>query len=141
MLMRWDPFGELDRLARWAGDSVRRPAVAMDAFRRGDSFVMTFDVPGIDPDSIDLTVQDSVLTLRAERRTTLDEYDELLVHERPVGSYTRQVFLGENLDTERLEADYEQGVLTVIVPVAEAARPRKIEIGSKSKAIDAGSAS
>lgn len=136
MLMRWDPFGELDRLSRWAGDAVRRPGVPMDAFRRGDEFIISFDLPGIDPDTIDLTVQDSALTLRAERRTTLDEYDELLVHERPVGTYTRQVFLGENLDTDRLSADYDQGVLTVTVPVSESAKPRRIEVRSHAKAID-----
>lgn len=142
MLMRWDPFAEFDRLTNWATTGLRRPPVLMDAFRRGDEFVIHMDLPGVDPDSIDLTVQRNVLTVRAERRTVLDEYDESIVSERPTGTFTRQLFLGENLDVEKLQADYEHGVLTVTIPVAEEARPRKIEVqAGKSKAISAGSAS
>lgn len=141
MLMRWEPFGELDRLSNWATTGWRRPPVPMDAFRRGDEFIVLMDLPGVDPDSIDLTVQRNVLTVRAERRIVLDEYDEALVAERPTGTFSRQLFLGENLDVDNLKADYEHGVLTVSIPVAEEARPRKIEIqAGKSKAISAGAA-
>ena len=136
--MRWDPFAELDRLTNWA-PGLRRPAVPMDAFRRGDEFIVVMDLPGVDPDSIDLTVQRNVLTVKGERRLVLDEYDESIVVERPTGTFTRQLFLGENLDVDNLKADYEHGVLTVTIPVAEAARPRKIEIqAGKSRAISAG---
>lgn len=137
MLMRWDPFGELDRLTRGASGNMRS-SVPIDAFRRRDEFVIHFDVPGVDRGTIDLTVQDNVLTLRAERRTPLDEYDEVLLNERSVGTFTRQLFLGKQLDTAELRADYASGVLTVTIPVAEAAKPRRIEIGDKSKAITAG---
>lgn len=138
MLMRWDPFSELDGMTNWTS-GVRRPALPMDAFRRGDEFIVHMDLPGVDPDSVDLTVQRNVLTVKAERRTVLDEYDEALVAERPTGTFTRQLFLGQNLDVDNLRADYEQGVLTVTIPVSEAARPRKIEVqAGKSRAISAG---
>jgi HSP20 family protein len=143
MLMRWDPFGELDRLVNGAQAGWRRAAVPMDAYKRGDRFFVHLDLPGVDPDSIDLTVERNVLTVKAERRTLLDEYDEAIVTERPTGTFTRQLFLGENLDTNGLEAAYDSGVLTLTIPVTEAARPRKIEIQASqgSKAISAGATS
>ena len=135
LLMRWDPFGEFDRLAQNLGGGAfaRRPGVPMDAYRKGDRFVVEFDLPGMNPETIDLTVERNVLTLRAERTWIPAEDEETIVSERPRGSFTRQVFLGETLDTEHLTADYENGVLTVSIPVLEAAKPRKIEVASGSR--------
>jgi HSP20 family protein len=106
--------------------------MAMDAYRHGDTFVVHFDLPGVDPSSIDLTVEQNVLTVRAERRWEEGEEDEVLVAERPQGSFSRQLFLGEGLDTEHIQATYENGVLTLSIPVAEQAKPRKVEIATAS---------
>ncbi len=127
MLLRFDPFREIDRLTGQVFEQAAR-AVPMDAVRRQDRLVVTFDLPGADPDSIDLTVERNQLTLTAQREFHLDEGDELLVRERPAGTFTRRVFLGDNLDTERIEADYHDGVLYVSIPVADAAKPRKVSI-------------
>ncbi|MET8248510.1 Hsp20/alpha crystallin family protein [Streptomyces sp. NPDC005202] len=109
--------------------AVARPAATpMDAYRAGDDFVIHFDLPGIDPESIDLDVERNVLTVRAERRSPAPSESEMIVAERPTGSFSRQLFLGESLDTERIEASYDAGVLTVRIPVAEQAKPRKIQI-------------
>jgi HSP20 family protein len=127
MLMRFDPFRELDR--RGEQPNADRPTVMpMDAYRHGDEFVVHFDLPGVDPDSIDLTVEKNVLTIRAERQWQPGEEDEVLISERPKGSFSRQLFLGEGLDTDRISARYDQGVLTIRVPVAEKAKPRKVAI-------------
>ena len=139
MLMRFDPFREVERLTQQLGVG-RLPTLPMDAYRRGDQLVAHFDLPGVDPDSIEVTVEKNVLTVRAERAIDRGE-GEWLVAERPQGSFSRQVFLGEGLDADALEAHYDQGVLTLAVPVAEAAKPRKIEVTSgHHQAIDAGSA-
>jgi len=130
MLMRFDPFRELDRLAQQTASTGRLPVMAMDAYRHGDTFVVHFDLPGVDPSSVDLTVEKNVLTVSAERRWQPTEGDEVVVAERPQGSFSRQLFLGEGLDPERIEARYENGVLTVSIPVAEKAKPRKVEISS-----------
>jgi len=132
MLMRFDPFRELDRLIQQSS-AAREPAMPMDAYRRGDRFIVHFDLPGVDPSSIDLTVEKNVLTVRAERKWQKQEDTEVLVNERPQGTFTRQLFLGEGLDAERIEARYDNGVLTLSIPVAEQAKPRKVEItGSPS---------
>jgi len=128
MLMRFDPFRELDRVAEQVWQTGANRGVPMDAFRRGESVIVQFDLPGVDPDSIDLTVERNVLTLRAERRHDRQEGDEPIVAERPQGTYTRQLFLGETLDHGRIDASYDHGVLTVIIPVAEQAKPRKVSI-------------
>ncbi|NJQ01667.1 Hsp20/alpha crystallin family protein [Streptomyces zingiberis] len=129
MLMRTDPFRDLDRFAQQVFDSVTRPAgVPMDAYRSGDEFVVHFDLPGVDPESIDLDVERNVLTVRADRRSPAPEGAEVIASERPQGSFSRQLFLGDTLDTERIEAAYESGVLTLRIPVAEQAKPRKIQI-------------
>ncbi|MGW0335428.1 Hsp20/alpha crystallin family protein [Streptomyces sp. NPDC003011] len=129
MLMRTDPFRELDRLAQQVLGSTTRPsAMAMDAYRSGDDFVVHFDLPGIDPETIELDVERNVLNVRAERRSPAPEGAELLVAERPTGTFTRQLFLGDTLDTERIDASYEAGVLTLRIPVAEQAKPRRIQI-------------
>ncbi|KUM90362.1 Hsp20/alpha crystallin family protein [Streptomyces pseudovenezuelae] len=129
MLMRTDPFREFDRLTQQVFGSTARPAaMAMDAYRSGDDFVVHFDLPGVDPESIDLDVERNVLNVRAERRLPAPEDAEMIVAERPTGSFTRQLFLGDTLDTERIDASYDAGVLTLRIPVAEQAKPRRIRI-------------
>jgi len=125
MLMRFDPFAELDRLAT---RTSRGPVMPMDAYRHGETFTIALDVPGVDPDSVDLTVEKDVLTVRAERTWRPQEGDEVLVTERPQGSFSRQLFLGKALDAERISAHYEHGVLYITIPVAERAKPRKVAV-------------
>jgi len=141
MLMRFDTFRELDRLAEQTWSGARSPAMPMDAYRRGDHFVVHLDLPGVDPSSIDLTVEKNVLTVSAERHWEPAEGNEVVVAERPQGRFTRQLFLGEGLDAEGIEATYDGGVLTVRVPVAEQAKPRKVQVTSSgsSAAIETGS--
>ena len=141
MLMRFDPFRELDRLAEQTWSGTRQPAMPMDAYRRGDHFVVHFDLPGVDPSSIDLTVEKNVLTVSAERHWQPAEGNEVVVAERPQGRFSRQLFLGEGLDPDGIEATYDGGVLTVQVPVAEQAKPRKVQVtaGGSSAAIETGS--
>lgn len=136
MLMRTDPFREFDRLAQQvvnnvAGTWSRPTAMPMDAYRVGDEFVVAFDLPGVDPDAIELDIERNVLTVKAERRPTVPtESVEMQVSERPLGVFSRQLFLGDALDADRIKADYDAGVLTLRIPVADRAKPRKIEIGS-----------
>jgi HSP20 family protein len=144
-VMRFDPFRDLDRLTEQMAAAQRTPrSVPMDAYRRGEQFFIHLDLPGVDLDGIDLTVEQNVLTIRAERRFEPVEGDELLISERPQGMFTRQLMLGESLDTDRLEANYDQGVLTVTIPVAEAAKPRRVEItksgGGKQSIVEGQSA-
>jgi HSP20 family protein len=135
MLMRSDPFRELDRLTQQVFGTPTRPAaMPMDAYRKGDQFVVHFDLPGVDPSSIDLTVEKNVLTVSAERRWQLSEDEQVVASERPQGQFSRQLFLGESLDAERVEARYDQGVLTITIPVAEQAKPRKVEVSSTGNA-------
>jgi HSP20 family protein len=129
MLMRTDPFRELDRLTQQVLGTAARPApMPMDAYRQGDSFFIHLDLPGISTDSIELTVEQNVLTVRAERTPVQAEDAELIVSERTYGTFTRQVFLGETLDAENIAADYNAGVLTLTIPVREAAKPRSIQV-------------
>lgn len=144
MLMRWDPFRELDRLTDdlW-GNTQRRQGprtMAMDAYRQGEQFVVHFDLPGVDPESVDVTVEDNVLTVSARREWERSEDQEWVVGERFQGTFHRQLFLGDQLDAERIDAQYDDGVLTLTIPVAEAAKPRKVEVArGKKKAIDTSS--
>lgn len=129
MLMRTDPFRDLDRFTQQVFGTVARPAaVPMDAYRKGTDFYVHFDLPGINPDSIDLTVEQNVLTVRAERTPMAADRAETIVSERPMGTFTRQLFLGETLDADAIVADYHSGVLTLTIPVSEAAKPRKLAI-------------
>jgi HSP20 family protein len=141
MLMRTDPFRELDRLTQQVlGTSSRPAAMPFDAYRKGDEFFVHFDLPGVNPDSIDLTVEKNVLTVHAERGRPSTEGAELIVSERPVGVFSRQLFLGETLDTDQIDAEYTDGVLTLRIPIAEQAKPRKVKIGvgsSERAAIEA----
>jgi HSP20 family protein len=143
MLMRTDPFRDFDRLTQQVlGTPTRPAAMPIDAYRNGDDFVVQFDLPGVDAASIDLTVEKNVLTVHAERKRADDETVELLVGERPHGTFSRQLFLGETLDTDRIAADYADGVLTIRLPVAEKAKPRRVEINVEDRshvALDAGS--
>jgi HSP20 family protein len=132
MLLRWDPFRELDRLTEQAFDNNRWKPFPMDAYRHGEQFVIHFDVPGVDSSSIELTVEKNVLSVKAERAWQPAEGDEVLVAERPRGSFSRQLFLGESLDTSKIHANYENGVLTLTIPVADAAKPRKVEVTAGS---------
>jgi HSP20 family protein len=131
MLMRTDPFRDLDRLTQQVFGTMARPAaMPMDAYRKGDTFYIKLDLPGTTLESIELTVEQNVLTVHATR-PAMNSGVELLVAERPAGTFTRQVFLGDTLDADRIEADYTAGVLTLAIPVHEAAKPRKVEITSQ----------
>jgi HSP20 family protein len=143
MLMRTDPFRELDRLTQQVfgtdGTLARPSVMPMDAWRDGDTFHVEFDLPGVNPDSIDLDVERNVVTVHAERPARADNA-ELIAAERPRGVFSRQLVLGDNLDTERIAAAYDAGVLTLRIPVAEQAKPRKISItreGEDRQAINA----
>jgi len=134
MLMRTDPFRELDRLTQQvlgSDGTLARPSVMpMDAWRDGDTFHVEFDLPGVNPDSIDLDVERNVVTVKAERPPRASDA-ELIAAERPRGVFSRQLILGDNLDTEHISAAYDGGVLTLQIPVAEKAKPRKITVTSK----------
>ncbi len=137
MLMRTDPFRELDRLAQQmlgSDGTMARPAVMpLDAWRADDTFHVEFDLPGVDPESIDVDVERNVVTVRAERPHRASDA-ELIAAERPRGIFSRQLVLGDNLDTEHISANYDAGVLALSIPVAEQAKPRKIPIaGSRSQ--------
>jgi len=129
MLMRTDPFRELDRLTQQVFGTTTRPAVMpMDAWREGDEFVVEFDLPGVKAESVDLDIERNVLTVKAERPDSNGRDIELIAAERPRGVFSRQLFLGDNLDTDRVRAEYDAGVLRLTIPVAEQAKPRKIEV-------------
>jgi HSP20 family protein len=134
MLLRWDPFRDIDRTVEEVMGRVNSPAPALpfDAVRRGEAVVVSVDLPGVAADAIDLTVERNVLTLRAERHAERRDDDEVLASERRFGSFTRQIFLGDNLDTSTISADHRDGVLTITIPVAETAKPRKVAVGGSS---------
>jgi HSP20 family protein len=130
MLMRTDPFRDLDRWTQQVWGTAARPAVMpMDAWREGEEFIVELDLPGVKHDSLDLDVERNVLTVRAER-AGLDQNREMVSAERPRGVFSRQLFLGDNLDADKIEASYQDGVLRLIIPVAQKAKPRRIKIAS-----------
>ncbi len=140
MLMRFEPFREFDRITEEMLAERRVRQVPVDAYRRGNEFKVALDLPGADPGSIELTVERDVLTVRATRTPQLEEGDDVLVSERTHGQFSRQLFLGESLDREHISAVYHDGVLTISIPVAEQAKPRKVEIthvGSVAQAVEA----
>jgi len=140
-LIRFDPFREFDRMFDQAVNQARQPSFPMDAYRTGDTIVVHFDLPGVDPNSIDIEYERQALTVSAERSWRPTEGDQLLAAERVHGKFQRQILLGDGLDADALKATYEQGVLTVSIPVAERAKPRKINVdvtGSEQKSINAG---
>jgi HSP20 family protein len=134
MLVRFDPFRDFDRLTEQLDQVWRRSSstVPLDAYRRGNEVVLHLDLPGVDPDAIDLTVERDTLTVSAARRWDRQDGDDVIASERPQGTFTRRILLGETLDSGGLEANYDQGVLTITLPVAEQAQPRKINVGSAS---------
>lgn len=132
MLLRFDPFRELDRLADQV--ATTSSSLPMDAVRRGDQVVVDLDLPGVDPASIDVTVERNVLTIRAERGPDRADGDKVIARERRHGTLSRQLFLGDALDGDAVEADYDRGVLRLRIPVAQAAKPRKVEVGAGSSA-------
>ncbi|MDX3540864.1 Hsp20/alpha crystallin family protein [Streptomyces sp. MB09-01] len=137
MLMRTDPFREMDRIVQqlsgtsgtWSKPSV----MPMDAYREGDEYVIAFDLPGVSTEAIDIDVERNMLTVKAERRPVA-KADSVKVElsERPLGVFSRQIMLADTLDTERIKADYDAGVLTLRIPIAERAKPRKISIGGEA---------
>jgi HSP20 family protein len=132
MLMRTDPFRELDRLAQQlvgAGTTSRPVYMPMDAWREGDTFILEFDLPGVAPDTLDIDIERNVMTIRAERPARNGDW-EMLASERPTGLFSRQLVLGDNLDLENVRADYSDGVLKLQVPVAEKAKPRKVDVNT-----------
>jgi len=129
MLMRTDPFRDLDRFAgQLFGTSARPAAMPIDAYRQGEEFIVLLDLPGCDPRSIDLTVERNVLTVHAERKRPGDDDVELLIGERPTGTFSRQLFVSDTLETDRLQAEYTDGVLRLRLPVKEQAKPRRVDI-------------
>lgn len=142
MLMRFEPFREFGRsisAEEWRGQGRARQ-VPVDAYRRGDEFKVYLDLPGVDPGSIDLTVEKDLLTVRATRTWERSEDDEIQVAERPQGEFTRQLFLGESLDRDNIAAVYHDGVLMITIPVTESSKPKKVEVvhvGSVADAVEA----
>jgi HSP20 family protein len=128
MLMRFEPFSEFNRMAEEMRSQRPVRQIPVDAYRRGDEFKIHLDVPGVDPDSIELTVENDVLTVQASRTWLPAEGDQIQLTERVQGAFGRQLFLGQSLDRERLSATCENGVLTITIPVAEQAKPRKVEV-------------
>ncbi|GAA0271961.1 Hsp20/alpha crystallin family protein [Streptomyces polychromogenes] len=137
MLMRTDPFREMDRIIQQlsgASGTWSKPSVMpMDAYRQGDTYVLAFDLPGVSSEAIDIDVERNMLTVKAERRPA-EKADgvQMELSERPLGVFSRQVMLADTLDTEHIEAHHEAGVLTLRIPIAERAKPRKIAIGGDS---------
>jgi HSP20 family protein len=129
MLLQFDPFREIDRVADQAFARTS-PTMPMDAVRRGETVYVYLDLPGVDPASVDLEVERNVLTVKAERRWLREEGDQVLANERRQGSFLRRLLLGDTLDGERVAADYRDGVLAITIPVAEAAKPRKVSVGT-----------
>jgi HSP20 family protein len=132
-IMRFDPFRDLDRFTlELLGASRALRAIPMEAYRRGDSFYVHFDLPGVNPSEVEVTAERNVVSVRASRESPRQEGDELVIDERPHGSFSRQIILGESLDAGRMQASYDQGVLTLTIPVAEQAKPRRVEVAGQS---------
>ena len=125
-----DPFRDLDRVASALFDGAHRGPrrMPMDLYRDGDHYVLTADLPGIDPGSVDIDVDGQLLTIRAERTLAAGEGVKWITREREAASFLRQLSLGQGVDTERISASYVNGVLSVTIPVSEKAKPRKIAV-------------
>lgn len=132
MLLQHDPFRDLDRLTQQVFGTVARPSgMPLDAWREGDEFVVELDLPGIDPENLDIDVERNVLTINAERLNNIPDAANSVAAERPWGVFRRQLVLGDALDTEKVDADYTAGVLRLRIPIAEQAKPRKINVSSR----------
>jgi HSP20 family protein len=127
-VMRFDPFRQFDRLTEQLPGGRAPRSMPMEAYRRGDQIFVHLDLPGVSPEDVELTVERNVLSVRTARRPMWTEGDDVLIDETPQGVFSRQLFLGENLDAENLQASYDRGMLTVTIPVAEQAKPRRIDI-------------
>jgi HSP20 family protein len=143
MLMRSEPFTEVNRLAQQlfgapqTGTWSRPSVMPVDSYRNGDEYVIAFDLPGVDRDAIDINIERNVLTVRAERRPVdLGEQAEAQLSERPLGVFARQLFLGDALDTQHIDATYDNGVLVLRIPIAEKAKPRKVAVAGRQQATD-----
>ena len=132
-LMRFDPFRELDRFSEQMMGGRLPRTMLIEAWRRKDEFYVYVDLPGVNRDDVELTVERNVVSIRAERRPAHEEGDDVIVDERPHGIFTRQLFLGDNLDVNKLSADYDRGVLMLTIPIAEASKPRRIPLGGQQK--------
>jgi HSP20 family protein len=133
MLMRFDPFREIDRVFDQAFSAARQASMPMDAYRHGESFVIHLDLPGVDPSSIDVSTEQNVLTISAERHWEAVEGDDVVANERRQGTFSRQMFLGNTLNSDEIHATYDNGVLTLTIPVAEKAKARRIEVTSSGQ--------
>ena len=135
MVMRYDPFSEVDRLTQQLAGSMRssQTFMAMDAYRRGDAVFVHFDLPGVDPSSIEITAERNTLTVEAERRWSHEATEQIIAQERPEGRFARQLMLGDHLAVDDVKASYDDGVLTLEIPVAETAKPRKVEVRATSQ--------
>lgn len=132
--LRFDPFRELDRFASEMMGAARAPRLMpLDAYRHGEAYYLHFDLPGIDQESLEVTAERNTLTVRAQRRNNAPEGAQYVMAERPNGEYSRQIVLGDGLSLDSVTAAYTDGVLTVTIPVAEQAKPRRIEIGREGK--------
>ncbi|CRY79018.1 HSP20 family protein [Nocardia farcinica] len=145
-VLRFDPFHDIDTVARHllgeGTGTARAPRfMPMDLFKAGDHYVLNADLPGVDPGSVDVSVDNGTLTLRAQRSVPSEEGVQWIASERFAGTYMRQLSLGDNVDTDKISATYNNGVLSVTIPIAEKAKPRRIEItgGSEQKTIEASS--
>ena len=139
MAIGYDPFRELDQLTQQLVSGGRTPrSFPMDAYKRGDEFFVHLDLPGVNPDSIEITVESGVLTVRADRAFDQREGDQVIVSERPQGTFTRELRLGRSVDADNIVASYEDGVLTLTLPVAPAAKPRRVEVkpGGEQRTIE-----
>jgi HSP20 family protein len=130
-LMRFDPFRQFEQIMEQNFAGTRTPrTVPMTALRRGDTFIVDLDLPGVVEDDVELTVERNVVTFRARRAPARQDGDEVIIDERPYGEFTRQLFLGDNLDAGRMTADLRDGVLRLTIPVSEESKPRRIPLGS-----------
>lgn len=135
MLLQHDPFRDLDRLTQQVFGTATRPSsMPLDAWRDGDEFVVELDLPGVDPDKLDIDVERNVLTIRAERPSHVPDAADAVATERSWGVFSRQLVLGDALDTDKVDADYTAGVLRLRIPIAERAKPRRISISSGDSA-------
>lgn len=131
MSMSFDPFSQLDRIAQSVFDTSRQPRLMpVDLFREGDRYVLNADLPGVDPGSVDVDVDGHLLTIRAERTESNRDNSRWLAQERPFGSYVRRFTIGDDVDAQSISATYDNGVLSVMIPIAERAKPRKVQIES-----------